>query len=230
MRWARTVLSNVTANELKYHILIERLEYSLQQSARHQTASLETASNSGSSLGSSRWKNTNFAGQARYAREPTSRASIVPKEYHRTRAYPKATWTQRAAGHSTLTCHNCGRHGCRWYKCKEPLAMKRVAQNRLKAANNRPGSVSRVNVTDVADALAQDICDAMETLLVSDEINGDDFDEESKNEALMTSLEQGATEEASINHSAHFDLPNDSCDEANVDGDLDALEDFYSGA
>lgn len=71
--WARTVLSNVSANELKYHTLIERLEYALQQSTKHQAATANTPAAAGNQFRSSRWKSTKFAGQGRYANEPRSR-------------------------------------------------------------------------------------------------------------------------------------------------------------
>lgn len=90
--WDRTFFSNVSVKELKYQTLIERLEYSLQQCREHQEASIENFAGGTSSLRSSRGKSVNFAGQARYAREPQSRASIVSKHHHRSqssRTYPK---------------------------------------------------------------------------------------------------------------------------------------------
>lgn len=76
--WARTVLSNVAANELRYHTLIERLEYALQQNTKHRAASHSDIAGNSNQLRTSRWKITNFARQGRYGSEPSSH-SIVPK-------------------------------------------------------------------------------------------------------------------------------------------------------
>lgn len=233
--WARTVLSSVSANELKYHTLIERLEYSLQQTTKHQEAALGSSRDNTNQLRSSRWKATNFPGQARYAREPRSRASIVPKYPQHDRGfhtYPKGNWPRPQTNRAPLLCHNCNKPGCRWYKCKEPLDMKRVIQNRMKTSQKagRPGSSSGVNMTNIVDDFAQDINELMETLLVSDNIELHDETDVETNEELMIHLEQEVDAQASVNHNVRCDLPDHSNDEVYPDGDLDTSENFFHGA
>lgn len=153
--WSRTVLSNVSANELKYHGLIERLEYALHQTTKYNAASHGTTTG-GNSLRTTRWKSTNFAGQGRYGNEPSSRNSIVPKyqtnrgapRSSHNRPYPKYNWPRKRSGRSPMTCHNCGKDGCPWYKCKEPLDINRVLRNRIQTTQGS-GSArtsSRVNI------------------------------------------------------------------------------------
>lgn len=239
-KWARTVLSNVTANKLKYHTMVERLEYSLQQTTKHQATYIESSAGSSTTLRSSCWKSTNFAGQGLYGREPRSRASIDPRPpphlqsaQNQNRIHPNKAWSRRRTENPDLTCHNCGNTGCPWYRSTKPLDMKRVAQNRLKTAAGRSG-LARANITYVAASLAQDLSEDMETLLVSTDVDEGDLKEESANKTLMTHLEH----EACVNHSVHFELPvpsdEDSADldgdlDCDLDDDLDLPEDFKAG-
>lgn len=238
--WARTVLSNVTANELRYHNLIERLEYSLQQWAKHLSAHSRAPHYNSNQIRSTRWKATNFAGQARYGREPRSNASIVPKQFNRDgRVYPKEHWPQRDNRKDLLTCHNCGKTGCRWFKCKEPVDMKRVLRNRMHAAqeNTRRRGSFGINFNKICDDLARDM---MEIMLTSTEdgTNGDGYDrtrditEEKAQEELMSKLEDASANAAAIHHNAvRFELaklPHDELGQDSVNGDPDE-GDFGSG-
>ena len=153
--WPRTVLSNATENELRYHNLIERLEYALQQSAKHLSAPTCAPHYNSKQIRRSRWKATNFAGQAPYGREPKSNSSIVPKQYNRdSRVYPKENWPQRNSGKDLLTLP-----GCRWFKCKKPVDMKRVLRNRMPTAqrSTRSRGSFAINLNEIFDDLAQDM-------------------------------------------------------------------------
>lgn len=173
--WARSVLSNVTANELQYHTLIENIEYSLQQTTKHEVAKANNSEGS-SSLRTPRWKSTNFVGQGQYGTEPTSRNSIALKNHGNHRCslgngprqypYPKERWPRKQSpDRDSLTFHNCGKVGCRWFRCKEPLDMQQVVRNRMKSAN-RNSTSPKVNIADDVDDLAQDM---MDTLILSQE-------------------------------------------------------------
>lgn len=232
---ARSVLSNVAANELQYNQLIERLEYALQKLAKHQAASPGASNITTNQLRSNRWKAINFSGQGCYANEPRSRASIVPRHYPSSfprnapnRKYPKDRWSRNRTSRPPLTFHNCRNTGCRWYKCKQPLDMKRVLRNRMQArqgGNGREAS-SNVNINEVIDDLTEEIAETMLTSYGT----GDAVDEDYAQEALMSQLEVSATKEAAINHNTvHFDLPDPvdaSPDREYQPGYLDSQEGF----
>lgn len=235
--WAKTVLSNVSANELKYHTLIERLEYSLQQHQKFSAASHSEGRHN--DLRTSRWKSINFAGQGRYGNEPSSRNTIVPKQPHyganrfsHRGQYSKGHLPRQRFSSASLACHNCGKPGCRWYKCTQPLDMHRVAKNKLKYANEKSRGMtpSTVHLAEVAKELGEDI---MEAMVSSQDPDQKGSGEEHGHEDLMAELEDGSMKEAAVNHSASFDLPNRSMDPAGLDLERDrtaeSSADFYAG-
>lgn len=100
--------------------------------------------------------------------------------------------------------------------------MKRVAQNRLKAAASRSG-LARAEIANAADFTAQALVGTMETLLVSNDVDEDDLDDESAKKAFMTHHEL----ESSVNHRVHFDFLVQSIEYgADLDSDLDLPENF----
>lgn len=106
--------------------------------------------------------------------------------------------------------------------------MKRVIRNRVKTAQNfdRSGKASRVNLTNFAHELAQDINQVMDTMLTSADGAEVENNVSYSHEELMADLETGATAEASFNHSVQFDLSDRSDGPPNLQEDLDASEDF----
>lgn len=173
--WAFIVLSNSYGPSLKYKELVDQLENAQQQSVVHAISGENTTP---PEFRQSRWRtpvNTNYAGQGRYARTPTSSRSIVPRSGVHTRSPPPGTFGDIAlqrkfnAPYSSPkvgTCHNCGLPDCRWFRCKQPLDMERVMENRRKARSHKNSTGSaRVNTADIVHELSSELSEA---LLLSD--------------------------------------------------------------
>ena len=139
-KWARNVLLNVAAIELRHNTLIERLEYALQKSEKHIAAHNEGTTVGRNKFRALRWKGINCAGQGRYGHYPSSCNSIVLRHKNifgnplrpKRSAYSRDNFCHRCPDLSRLTCHYCGKTDCRCYRCTDPVEMKRVARNELK--------------------------------------------------------------------------------------------------
>lgn len=214
--WARTrtVLPNVSANQLNYRTLIKRLDYSLQKSEKHREASVHEPT-LGNSLVTALWKSTTFVGQVRFTNIPRSRNSIVPKHVSNSqdgrdsyrRIHPRETWPRGNLGSFNSTCHNCGKVGCRWYRCKEPMDMPRVIRNGM-AMTRHPSSgrsLSGVNLTEAIDDLANEM---METMMVSD-FTVADVPDNVIPESISADLDEDLLKETSFTTGVQFDILED---------------------